>query len=281
MAHSKTVLITGCSSGIGLCAAIKLQQRGYRVIATLRSEQGSAELRRHGIDDIVMMDLASSESVQKGFAEVIALCDGQLFGLFNNAAYGQPGAVEDLSRAALREQFDTNVFGTHELTTLALPYMLKMPDARIVQNSSILGFAAMPMRGAYNASKFALEGLTDTLRLELRGGPVKVSLIEPGPIVSNFRKNALAALTRHVDVDNSRHGEMYSAALARLNKEGPASRFTLAPEAVVQRLIHALESRSPKARYYVTFPTYLFGYLRRFLSISVMDWILLKASKSE
>ena len=196
--------------------------------------------------------------------------------MFNNGAYGQPGAVEDLTRDTLRQQFETNLFGWHELTNLILPAMRREGEGRIIQNSSVLGFAAMKYRGAYNASKYALEGLSDTLRLELRGTGIYISLIEPGPIESRFRANAFEKWKENIDPSNSFHQAAYAAMQARLTKEGPAVPFTLPPEAVVKRLIHALESKTPQARYYVTFPTYLFGTLKRLLPTRVLDRILSK-----
>lgn len=272
--NNRYILITGCSSGIGLAAAEQLHERGYRVIASCRSEEDLQALQRRGFAHALLLDLACSDSIRHAVDEVLRVSEGALFALFNNAAYGLPGAVEDLSREALRRQFETNVFGTHELTCKLLPTLLKQPDARIVQNSSVLGLVAMYNRGAYVASKFALEGLTDTLRLEMVGTSVKVSLIEPGPITSDFRKNALAHFEREIDMDNSRHRAMYQQGLERMRKTGAATRFTLPPSAVVAKLIHALESPRPKPRYYVTFPTYFVGYLRKLLSSRALDWVV-------
>jgi len=274
---TKTIVITGCSSGIGLCAAHTLGQRGYSVIATVRSEGDVSKLKKEGIKHVVIMDLACSRSIENAVEEILEICDGRLYALFNNAAYGQPGAVEDLSRDVLRKQFEVNVFGTHELTTRLLPTLLAMPNARIIQNSSVLGFVAMPMRGAYNASKFALEGLSDTLRLELIGTSVRLCVIEPGPIVSRFRANALSAFTREINLLGSRHTASYDVALARLKQNGPSARFTLGPEAVVKKLIHALESGRPKQRYFVTFPTYLMAVLKNLLPGWLLDKVLIKA----
>jgi len=267
----KTVLITGCSSGIGLCAALSLQKRHYKVIASARNKQDLTRLRDLGLKNVIRLDLDSSDSICSAVEETLDLCGGKLFGLFNNAAYGQSGAVEDLTRETLRRNFETNLFGTHELTVRLLPAMLTLADARIVQNSSVLGLAAMPMRGAYNATKFALEGLSDTLRMELQGTGVKVVLIEPGPIASHFRKNAMAAFKKNINREGSRHREFYSEVLARLAKEGPASKFTLPPEAVVAKLQLALEAKRPKHRYYVTTPTWVIAILKRFVSSASLD----------
>ncbi|MBE9568220.1 MAG: SDR family NAD(P)-dependent oxidoreductase, partial [Proteobacteria bacterium] len=186
-------------------------------------------------------------------------------------------AVEDLSRDNLKYQFETNVFGWLELTNLVIPVMRQQGYGRIIQNSSVLGFVAMPFRGAYNASKFAIEGLSDTLRLELKDSNIFVCLIEPGPITSRFRANAVQALEQHIDIENSVHRDKYLGVLARLKKKGPAAPFTLPPEAVLKRVVHALESKSPKIRYSVTFPTYLFAFLKRLLSHRQLDMILSKA----
>lgn len=277
MNRSKAVLVTGASSGIGHYCAKALQQDGYRVIASCRKLADVSRLQAEGLT-CLQLDVADSSSIQQAVEETLQLCDGKLYGLFNNGAYGQPGAVEDLSRDTLRRQFETNFFGWAELTNALLPVMIDNGEGRIVHNSSVLGFAAMPFRGAYNASKFALEGLTDTLRLELAGTGVQVSLIEPGPILSDFRKNALSALKSNIDMEHSRHREKYQAAVERLSKTGPAMRFTQGPEAVYKRLKHALESKRPKPRYYVTVPTYLMGCLKRILSTRSMDRILGKIS---
>lgn len=276
-ADKKIIFITGCSTGIGFCAAKTLVERGYHVIAGVRKLASADALREANVEDIVEIDLASSQSIERAVQQVLAISKGNLYALFNNAAYGQPGAVEDLTRDTLRKQFETNFFGTHELTIKLLPTLLQQKDARLIQNSSILGFAAMPMRGAYNASKFALEGLTDTLRLELAGSSLKISLIEPGPIESHFRKNALVALEENVDIHNTRHSKMYKTAIERLRKVGPAAPFTLPADAVVAKLIHALESRRPKQRYFVTVPTYAMAILKVLLPGRWMDYVLRKA----
>ncbi len=278
--NQKTVLITGCSSGIGYCVAKGLKQRGYHVIATARKQQDVERLRTEGFNS-VPLDLANSDSIQHAFKDImqtISQTNGNcLYALFNNGAFGLPGAVEDLTRENLKHQFDTNVFGWLELTNLVIPVMRKQGFGRIIQNSSVLGFVAMPFRGAYNASKYAIEGLSDTMRLELKDTEIYISLVEPGPIISRFRANAVKELQQHIDIDNSVHRDKYLGVLERLNKEGPAVPFTLPPEAVLKRVIHALETKKPKPRYYVTFPTYLFAYLKRFLSHRQMDFILAKA----
>lgn len=277
---TRSVLITGCSSGIGEAAAQALKARGWRVFATARREADLARLAAEGLE-AVALELADSASIAACVATVLERTDGRLDALFNNAAYGQPGAVEDLSRAVLRAQLETNLLGTHELTCRVLPAMRRQGQGRIVQNSSVLGLAALPYRGAYVCSKFALEGLTDTLRQELTGSGIHVSLIEPGPITSRFRENAYRAYQANIDAAHSAHATTYRAVEARLAGSDGGGAFTLGPEAVVGKLVHALESPRPRARYYVTLPTHLFGTLKRLLSTRWLDRVLLRSTRSE
>lgn len=272
----KSILITGCSSGIGLFTAQQLQNRGYQVFATARKADDVQHLKQLGLNSL-QLDLDDSLSIKNALIKIMNQTNGELSALFNNGAYGLAGAVEDLSREALRAQFETNLFGTVELTNLILPIMRKQGHGRIIQNSSVLGFAAMPYRGAYNASKFALEGISDTLRQELSGTNIHISLIEPGPIISEFRTNAYKAFKKYIDVDKSCHKSQYKSMIERLQKEGAAAPFTLGPEAVCKKVIHALEANQPHARYYVTKPTYIMGYLKRILSTGMMDKFLIKA----
>lgn len=279
--EEKVILITGCSSGIGYEVAKGLVERGgYRVFATARQHKDVDRLNSEGLESL-QLDLADSASIRSAVNELLARTDGKLYALFNNGAYGQPGAVEDLSREVLREQFEVNFLGTHELTCLVLPIMRAQGEGRIIQNSSVLGLITLKYRGAYNASKFALEGLSDTLRMELKGSGVAVSLIEPGPIVSRFRANAFAAFQKNIDSEKSPHRQLYRTVEKRLASEEGEAPFTLGPEAVLRRVIHALESDRPKARYYVTFPTYLFAFLRRILPVSLLDKILIRTSGFE
>lgn len=273
----RSILITGCSSGIGRCVARGLADRGHRVIASVRQEK-DIKTWPHADIPVVLLDLTDDQSIESGLNAALAHTGGTLDALFNNGAFGLPGAVEDLSREALRAQFETNLFGWQVLTNRVIPLLRAQGFGRIIQNSSVLGIAALPFRGAYVASKFALEGLSDTLRLELNGTGIDVSLIEPGPIASRFRANAQAAFLRYIPIESSIHAAAYRKQLERLNKPGPAAPFTLPPEAVLDRVIHALESRRPKARYPVTVPTYLFSVLRRLLPSRWMDRVLLAAS---
>jgi NAD(P)-dependent dehydrogenase (short-subunit alcohol dehydrogenase family) len=273
----RSVLITGCSSGIGLATARGLRARRYRVVASARKASDVARLRAEGFE-AVRLDVDDDASIAAALDEVLTRTGGRLYGLFNNGAYGQPGAVEDLRREVLRAQFETAVLGWHELTRRVIPVMRAQGEGRIIHNSSVLGLVAFAYRGAYVAAKFALEGLTDTLRLELHGTGVQVSLIEPGPVLSRFRDNAYRKFTENIDVEASPHRDRYRAMAKRLTKEGAAQPFTLPPEAVVRRVIHALEARRAKARYYVTTPTYLFATLRRVLPTALLDAALRAAS---
>jgi NAD(P)-dependent dehydrogenase (short-subunit alcohol dehydrogenase family) len=276
-AQSRSVLITGCSSGIGECVAHGLHQRGYRVFASVRNPSDRAAYQKAGIE-CLMLDYCDSASIKSAVEKVLEKTDGRLYALFNNGAYGQPGACEDLSREAIRQQFETNVFGWMELTNLVIPVMRAQGYGRIIQNSSVLGFVAMSMRGAYNASKFAIEGFSDTMRLELAGTDIHVSLIEPGPVESQFRANAYRAFQQHIVIDDSVHHERYKKMIQRFEATGKVQPFTLPPEAVLKRVEHALESKRPKIRYPVTFPTYLFAWLKRVLSDRMRDRILKKVS---
>lgn len=275
MTPSQSILITGCSSGIGYDAAKTLARRGHVVIASARKAEDVARLQEEGLTAI-QLDLADSNSIKQAVVNTLEITGGKLDALFNNGAFGQPGAVEDLRRDVLRFQFETNLFGTHELTNLVIPVMRKQGHGRIIYNSSVLGLVALTYRGAYNATKFALEGLADTLRLELQGTGIHISLIEPGPILSNFRQNSFALYQKNIDVEHSFHKQTYRAMEERLQKEGAAVSFTLPASAVTEKVIHALESKRPKIRYYVTFPTYLFAFLKRILPFTWLDKLLLK-----
>lgn len=278
--QGKPVLITGCSSGIGYCVALGLQQRGYQVFASARKIRDVERLRDEGLN-CLQLDLDDSTSIQQAVDEVFEQTGGRLYGLFNNAGYGQPGAVEDLRRDVLRRQFETNVFGSMELTNRVLPAMRARGEGRLIQNSSVLGFVALAYRGAYNASKYALEGLYDTLRLELEETNIHAVLIEPGPITSRFRENAFAAYRANIDIENSTHRDNYLATEQRFDLKAKAVPFTLPPEAVLNKVILALEKPRPKPRYYVTVPTYLFGALKRILTSRSMDRVLSGISRGE
>jgi len=274
----KKVLITGCSSGIGLCLAHGLRSAGYHVFATARKEEDVKKLKKLGFEAF-MLDLASSKSINTAIYELYQKTDS-LYALINNGAYGQAGALEDISREALEKQFQANVFGWHELTNLVLPSMKARNMGRVVYISSVLGFVAMPFRGPYVASKFAIEGLVDTLRLELKTTNIKLSLVQPGPIESKFRQNAFLAFEENVDLSNSDYKREYKTMIERLNSDKNA-KFTLAPESVLRCVLHALESKIPKNHYRVTFPTKLFAFLCRILPSSWMDNILSRADNGD
>ncbi|MGB3811606.1 MAG: SDR family oxidoreductase [Shinella sp.] len=248
-----SIIVTGCSSGIGAYCARALKAEGWRVFATVRREEDLASLEADGIESF-LMDYTRSETIAALVDGVLARTGGRLDALFNNGAYGQAGAVEDLPVEALRIQFETNVIGWHDLTRRLIPVMRRQGHGRIVQCSSILGIVPYRWRGAYNASKFALEGLSLTMRMELAGSGVHVSLIEPGPIESRFTANALTQIERHIDIENSVHAVEYRKQLRRLRGEGKPARGKLGPEAVHAVLRHALTARAPRPHYVVTSP---------------------------
>lgn len=271
----RSVLITGCSSGIGLAAAETMRDRGWRVFATARTPEDLARLKDELGIESVYLDYAEPDSIAAAADHVLAATDGALTALFNNGAYGQAGAIEDLPTEALRAQFETNVFGWHDLTRRVIAPMRARNEGRIVQCSSVLGLLAAPYRGAYCASKFAMEALTDTLRIELKGTGIHVSLIEPGPIRTRFIETAIKHYKQNIDMENSAHAEIYRERLAKM-EDGGQMAFKLEPEAVCRRLVHALEAKRPKTRYYVTVPTFVGAYLRRILPARALDFVAAK-----
>ena len=273
---TRSILITGCSTGIGHDAAHALAKRGWRVFATCRKEEDAERLRAEGLESW-RLDYADEDSVRHGAEEALTRADGALTALFNNGAWALPGPVEDIPRDGMRAIFEANLFGPHQLITHILPAMRASGVGRIVNCSSVLGFMAMGYRGPYNASKFALEGLTDTLRREVRGEPLKIILIEPGPILTPFRANARGPFERWVKPRRaaSTHPEArWNDVERRLYRDKEGGRFDLPPSAVTAKLIHALEAPKPRARYYVTTPTYIASALRRFLPTGAVDWIV-------
>ena len=268
----RSILITGCSSGIGLASTREMKSRGWRVFATARKKPDLARLKDDEGVESLYLDYTEPDSIEKAVADVLAATGGRLDALFNNGAYGQPGAVEDLKPHVLRAQFEAGFFGWHDLTARVIPVMRKQGQGRIVFCSSVLGLVSAPYRGAYCATKFAVEALADALRMELAGSGIKIVLIEPGPIASRFLEHALEAYRRHIDLEGSHHAEIYRARLARL-EEGGDQTFKLGPEAVALKLARALESRNPRARYYVTVPTYVAALLRRALPTGALDAI--------
>lgn len=252
----KAILITGCSSGIGLIAAQDLQNRGYRVLAACRKPQDVENMRRLGMEGIAL-DLDDSTSVERAAAQVIELTNGRLYALFNNAGFGVYGPLSSVSRQQLEQQFSANLFGTHQLTQLLLPAMLPHGEGRIIQTSSVMGLISSARRGAYAASKFALEAWSDALRLELHGSGIQVSLIEPGPLTTHFSQNV-----NQTQSDKPVHNP------------GIAKRLTLPAEAILPKLHHALESPRARLRYPVTLLTHAIGILRRLLPGRALDWLL-------
>ncbi len=277
----KSILITGCSSGIGLASALTLKQRGYRVFATARKASDVDKLHAQGLESLVL-DVNDSNSIHNALAEILKKTNGKLDALFNNAGYGLTGAVEDLTRDMMRAQFETNVFGPMELTNLVIPAMRKQGHGRIIQNTSILGIVAIPFYGAYNASKFALEGFSNTLRQELRGTNIFVSIIAPGPIRSKFRENALKTYYETLHKKDSVHKTLYKKLENFFSQSiDTHPQFTALPDAVISKLTHALESPKPKAHYYVSLPAHLFAALRRLLPDSALDWVMDTVAKRE
>ncbi|MBB5574137.1 MULTISPECIES: SDR family oxidoreductase [Rhizobium] len=264
MADQRTIIVTGCSSGIGAFCARALKADGWRVFATVRKKADRASLEADGIETL-LMDYTLPETISALVATVRERTGDRIDALFNNGAYGQPGAVEDLSTDVLREQFETNFFGWHELTRQVIPLMRRQGRGRIVNVSSILGLVPYRFRGAYTASKFALEGLTITLRMELQDSGIHVSLIEPGPITSRFTANALAKIKEHIDLEHSAHAVEYRRQLARLNGTGPVNRHKLGPEAVYDVLKSALNAKNPRPHYVVTTPAKQGVLLKRLL----------------
>ena len=271
----RSILITGCSSGIGLDAARTMKSRGWRVIATARTPADLARLKNEDGLEVLHLELADPQAIAACADAALQMTNGKLDAIFSNAAYGQPGAVEDLTPDLLRHQIEVNLIGTHDLARRLIPSMRANGRGRIVQCSSILGFVAVAYRGAYCASKFALEGLTTAMRLELAGTGIHVSLIEPGPIRTRFVEHAVENLEANIDIENSPHREVYRARIETM-KGGGKSFFKLEPSAVTKKLIHALESPRPRRRYYVTTPTYLAAAFNRLLPAAATEYFAKK-----
>ncbi|KTD68173.1 MULTISPECIES: SDR family NAD(P)-dependent oxidoreductase [Legionella] len=276
----KIILITGCSTGIGFDAVFALKKRGHRVIGSCRKQEDVQKLLDMGVE-AVQLDVSDSASIQRAFTEVMAKTEGRLDVLINNAGYGQAGALEDISRDVLRAQFETNVFGLVELTNLAIPVMRKQGAGRLINLSSILGIISMPFRGAYNASKYAVEGISDTLRLELKSSGIDVITIEPGPIESRFRDNCVDNSLSMVDIQNSQFRKQYERMLTTFKQKKSDSVFTRKTDAVIDKFIHAIESKRPKVKYPVTFPAHLMISLKWLLSARMLDRFFLLVSKKE
>ena len=274
---NRSILITGCSSGIGYDAAHGLKAKGWRVFATCRQAADVARLQGEGLESI-QLDYADPASIRSALAYVLSETGGTLDALFNNGAYACPGATEDLPREALAEIFEVNVFGWHDLTRQVIPVMRAQGHGRIVNRSSVLGLVVAPWRAAYNATKYAVEALSDTLRIEMRGTGIEVILIEPGPITSLIRANSIPHFERWIDWQNSPRIAQYRSSLLKRLYEPKIKkdRFELPASAVTAKLIRALDAPRPRARYYVTTPTYAMAVLRRVLPTRALDWILAK-----
>ncbi|WP_176036597.1 SDR family oxidoreductase [Brucella tritici] len=262
--RQRNIIITGCSSGIGAYCTEALHERGWRVFATARKDADIEALKAKGIE-AHYLDYTEPQSIAALADEVLRRTGGTLDALFNNGAYAQPGAIEDLPVEALRQQFDANFFGWHDLTRRVVPVMRQQGYGRIVHCSSILGLVPMKWRGAYVASKFALEGLMLAQRMELEGSGIDVSLIEPGPIASRFTYNAASHARANIDMEASVHRELYQRQMAKLESGGTKSKNKLGPEAVYAVLLHALEAPRPRPHYVVTRPAKLGSLARRLM----------------
>lgn len=274
----KTILITGCSSGIGYDAAHGLAKRGWRVFATCRKPTDCARLEGEGLESFVL-DYADTESIGAAVDETLKRTGGTLDAVFNNGAFGTPGLLEDLPTEALRQNFETNFFAQHDLARRLIPVFRKQGHGRILMNSSVLGFIALPWRGAYNSTKFAMEGWADTLRLEMAGTGIHVILIEPGPITSEIRRNSIPHFEKWIDAAGSARADEYESRLKpRLyDDSGTPDRFELPASAVTKAVSEALTQSNPKPRYRITTPTRMMAVLKRLLPTRMLDKVLLRA----
>ena len=273
----KTILITGCSSGIGYDAAHGLAADGWRVFATCRKPGDCERLIDEGLESFPL-DYQDQASIDAAVAETLSRTEGRLDALFNNGAFGTPALIEDLPTDALRANFEANFFGQHELTRQFIPVFRRQGHGRILMNSSVLGFIGMPWRGAYNASKFAMEGWADTLRLEFAGTGIHVSLIEPGPITSRIRQNSVEHFERWIDPEASVHAADYKSRLIPriYRKKSKPDPFELPASAVTDVVRKALSAKRPRARYRITTPTKIIAVLKRLLSTRSLDRLLLR-----
>ena len=271
----KSILITGCSSGIGLDCAKTLHAHGWVVFASCRQQKDCDRLKMMGIE-APRLDHADPVSITETIQYILTKTNGKLDAVFNNGAFAVPGAVEDLPTDALRSIYETNLFGYHEVIRQVIPIMRAQGKGKILNCSSVLGFVAIPWRGAYNSTKFALEGLTDTLRIEMRNTNINVILIEPGPIGTKIRENSIPHFERWVDWENSPRKKQYETNLIKrlYQPKNKPDAFELPVSAVTKVVMKALESHHPKPRYYVTIPTHFMGFLRRILSTRSLDWFI-------
>lgn len=273
----KSILITGCSSGIGYDAAHGMRDAGWSVFASCRKQADCDRMIGEGFES-PLLDYNDTATLESGLAEVLAATGGTLNALFNNGGFGTPGAAEDLPREALRANFETNVFGVHDLTTRVIPVMRAQGHGRIVQHSSVLGLVAIRWRPAYNATKFALEGLTDTLRIEMADTNIKIVTMNTGPVTSKIREKSIPHFEKWIDWENSPRRDQYERGLRkRLYEDTGPDAFELPASAVTAKLLKACTHPNPKPRYYVTTPTYLMGFLRRILTSRGLDRVLRRA----
>lgn len=266
------IVITGCSSGIGLETAKYLKDKFIKVYPTARDQKDVDMLISLGFEHAMKLDVTKPEMITSVIKSVLEI-DGCIDVWFNNAGYGQPGAMEDITTDTLREQFETNVFGLHECTRQVIPVMREQGHGKIIQHSSVLGLISLFGRGAYNASKYAIEGLTDTLRLELKDTNIYPVLLNTGPITSNFRQNALKKLKENINIEHSIFKERYLNNLKGTDKKVPFNEDASYVASIVHKIILA---KRPKPRYYITKATYLLGYLKKLLSTALLDKILIK-----
>lgn len=266
------IVITGCSTGIGLETALYLKERFITVYPTAREAEDVEHLKTLGFEHAMLLDVTKAEQISEVISKVVQI-DGKIDVWFNNAGYGQPGALEDIRTEVLKEQFETNFFGLHECTVQVLKVMREQGYGKIIQHSSVLGLISLFGRGSYNASKYAVEGLSDTLRLELAGSDIHVSLLNTGPVTSEFRKNAMQKLRENVDIEHSRFSQKYQETLQADKGQVP---FNLEADAVASVVYEIIAAKKPKPRYYITKATYLLGFFKRILSTKMLDRLLLK-----
>ena len=275
MAPKKNILITGCSSGIGHDAALTLNKKGWRVFATCRSRSDCKYFESLGIESFPL-DLSNEKSIKSATDLIEEKISSKLNAIFNNAAFAIPGAIQDLPRSALREIFEVNVFGQFDLIKRCLPLMAQVEDPRIVNCSSVLGFLSLPYRGAYSATKFALEALTDAMRRENFDGPVKIILLQPGPINTKIRQNSIKHFEKWVNWQDSIHQKKYkNIVIERLYNKSSSnlSKYELHPRSVTKVLEKALDAKKPKCRYMITTPTLAARILISTLPTKLLDWM--------